>query len=169
MKKIISMILILVLFAISPVLAIFCNKCGKELPAASNFCPFCGKEAVGAFQKAPPMTDNNNSTQKTNNISQQNSNNSEVITSIPVKTNEIVTGVSANDYEIVDQIESLLTNNSCDVADIRSKELLIQYNKNMLRVETSYPAKIDLVTNAAFRCFSFYSNFLPAIKAHVLS
>lgn len=54
MKKLAFVFLMLLI--VSPVWALFCQSCGKEMPGDAKFCPQCGKEkAAGASEKSVPQ------------------------------------------------------------------------------------------------------------------
>lgn len=130
MKKRLSLILIMILFSISPLLAVFCHICGKGLPEAANFCPACGKEVASAFQPAPPSP----SEEKIANPQ------TPILTPAPNPTvaRFIPAETYLNDYESINQIELLLTNTNYAMASQHAKELRRTHAERMKTVEANY-------------------------------
>lgn len=125
MKKLLAVVFIMILLAVSPLLAAFCQNCGKEMPEAANFCAVCGKAAAGAFQTAQPAQPSQ-------------SNNLAVPSNSPVVISAAPDDGSLADYDSINQIELLLTNTNYAVASRQAKELRRQHDQRMVVVERNY-------------------------------
>ncbi len=130
MKRLVCLMAIMVLLAVSPLWAAFCHNCGKELPQAANFCPGCGKASAGAFETARPEP-----------VAPQPA-------AIPIQVNVtayppqntpvIINDISLADYESVNQMEMLLTGSNFDAANRQAAALRIIHNDRMSRLSSRY-------------------------------
>lgn len=129
MKKTILLVVAMVLCAMLPVIAAFCHNCGKELPGEANFCPACGKAVTGAFQTAQPAAGSTvpavQSLPSVNPVTVQSS-------------QMIVEAAAIADYDHINQMEMQLTSSSYGVASRQVRELRVQNEMRMSRLESGY-------------------------------
>lgn len=136
MNKRLSLVLMMMLFAVSPLLAAFCHNCGKELPSAANFCPACGKPSAGALEPAPVA-------QQPQSAPQQPPVIQPVVTPQPIENRPVYVVPAADeaslaDYDSINQMELLLSNASYGVASRQAGELRRQHEDRMVSVERNY-------------------------------
>lgn len=123
MKKLISTLMLLLVVAVSPVLAAFCHKCGKNLPTDANFCPSCGVSVSGAFVAAPDST----STASTN---------TQIVTT--GTTNRILDDSSLADYSYINDMEQLLTQTSYNASSRQIALIKSNNASKMTSMEANY-------------------------------
>ncbi|MBU1109947.1 MAG: zinc ribbon domain-containing protein [Candidatus Riflebacteria bacterium] len=138
MKKITLLLCLLLFCAVAPVFALFCYKCGKEMPDAANFCPKCGTASTGSFEPAPPAPASGNTPVAP---SAPVTISAPVVISTPVVVVPQTAApiqISLADYDSVNQMELLLSNSNYDVASREARKLEQQHNARMAVAASQY-------------------------------
>lgn len=127
MKKLLTILVLLIVTAVSPAMAAFCHKCGKNLPTDANFCPSCGVSVAGAFTQAPEENSQGTTTVTT------------VTTTVSTGTNnKALDDAAIADYSFINDIEQLLTQTSYS-ASSRQAALIRSNNASKLTaMEANY-------------------------------
>ncbi|PKL47650.1 MAG: hypothetical protein CVV42_12195 [Candidatus Riflebacteria bacterium HGW-Riflebacteria-2] len=108
MKKLLSVMILLLLCMSAPAFAMYCNKCGKQVPEDSNFCNWCGNSLV---------------------VTVQPSGDAVVLTG---------KDCSLADYHYVNQLEQVVNAGNYETASREARKLRPQHDRRIVEATNQY-------------------------------